>query len=194
MYMFAKISLNEHIDALAEVTMRTSLMPNVTFLDISGTLITPETHLNKRKEKQKIGSTSMRHRLLHLQNNNIFVSIWVERKNNFEWKALSSSNLVMSYLAGIYRRMMTHYLSWILIQPRGLDVNKRTVTMHPYSLLKRDKFGHYTISHLFSFSFLATSWHILKYAIIECKLSRYVSLVNNSYSPLVQLSLRRPFP
>ena len=62
---------------------------------------------------------------------------------------------------------------------RGFDVSKRTVTTQ--RMLQGMRFGHIMTSYAY---FSLFSHLKLRFATMVCKFSRYVSLVNNKYSPL----------
>ena len=84
----------------------------------------------------------------------------------------SSSSQVINKFDGIMSlikgKACMHAWETKYLEPIGVDVNKRTVTEHSYSLLKEIRFGHYMVFFL-SLS-LATSWVKLSFAKIECLL------------------------
>ena len=77
------------------------------------------------------------------------------------------------------------FLFRLLMHTRGLDVNKRTITTHSCNLLYWPQYEQLSLFYLFYWPHLGPK---LRSAIIisACfRLSRYDSLVNTQYSPLL---------
>ena len=67
-------------------------------------------------------------------------------------------NILLALLHKVMHFYQVNPSIHLLLQSRGVDVNKRTATKHSYSLIQGMRFGHYMDSCLFSFSFIG---HIL---------------------------------
>ena len=98
------------------------------------------------------------------------------------WPA--GSNFFQKSQSSVNGFLKVEILLWHI---QRVDVNKRTVTTNYYSHAG-NQFGHNMTSYSYFLSLeLATSWPKLRFATIDRESfnpCRYVSLVNNTYSPL----------